>query len=99
MRKVALHAKRLVSNGGNADMSQDPIETARELATHASDIKHLQDDMDKVLYELEGMKKTVDAINQKLDKVEGGWKTLIWLGGMASGITGIIGFIVGHFRG
>jgi len=38
-------------------MSQDPIETARELATHASDIKHLQDDMDKVLYELEGMKK------------------------------------------
>ena len=26
----------------------DPIETARELATHASNIEHLQEDMDKM---------------------------------------------------
>ncbi len=30
-------------------MTEDAIQTARELATHASDIKHLQDDMDKML--------------------------------------------------
>ena len=78
---------------------EDPIKTARELATHANDIKHLQGDMDKVLRELEDMKKTVDSINQKLDKVEGGWKTLIWIGSLVSGVTGFIGYWIGHFRG
>ncbi len=28
---------------GSADMSEEAIQTARELATHASDIKHLQE--------------------------------------------------------
>ena len=78
---------------------EDPIKTARELATHANDIKHLQNDMDKVLHELEEMKKTVDSINQKLDKVEGGWKTLIWIGSLVSGVTGFIGYWIGHIRG
>ena len=78
---------------------EDPIKTARELATHANDIKHLQGDMDKVLRELEDMKKTVDSINQKLDKVEGGWKTLIWIGSLVSGVTGFIGYWIGHIRG
>jgi len=59
----------------------------------------LQQDMDKVLVELEAMKQTVDSINQKLDKAEGGWKTLIWIGTVVSGVTGTIGFIIGYFRG
>ena len=33
---------------GSADM-EDTLQTVRELATHASDIKHLQDDMDKLV--------------------------------------------------
>ena len=78
---------------------EDMVKTARELATHASEIKHLQSDMDKVLEELESMRKTIDSINQKLDKAEGGWKTLIWIGTAVSGITGFIGYIVGHVRG
>ena len=32
-------------------METNPIQTARELATHASDIKHLQEDMDKLVHE------------------------------------------------
>jgi prefoldin subunit 5 len=78
---------------------ENPVQTARELATHANEIKHLQQDMDKVLIELEAMKQTVDSINQKLDKAEGGWKTLIWIGTAVSGVTGTIGFIIGYFRG
>jgi prefoldin subunit 5 len=78
---------------------EDMVKTARELATHASEIKHLQSDMDKVLEELESMRKTIDSINQKLDKAEGGWKTLIWIGTAVSGVTGFIGYIVGHVRG
>ena len=78
---------------------EDLVKTARELAPHASEIKHLQSDMDRVLVELNAMKETVDSINQKLDKAEGGWKTLIWIGGIASSVTGFIGFIIGYFRG
>jgi prefoldin subunit 5 len=78
---------------------EDVVQTARELATHANEIKHLQADMDKVLQELESMSATVDSINQKLDKAEGGWKTLIWIGTVVSGITGVIGYIVAQIRG
>jgi prefoldin subunit 5 len=77
---------------------ENPVQTARELATHANEIKHLQQDMDRVLVELEAMKQTVDSINQKLDKAEGGWKTLIWIGGLATSVTGVIGYIVGQIR-
>lgn len=77
---------------------EDLVQTARELATHASEIKHLQSDMDRVLFELNAMKQTVDSINQKLDKAEGGWKTLIWVGGLATSVTGVIGYIVGYIR-
>jgi len=31
----------------------DPIKTARELATHASDIRHLQSDMDKMVKDMD----------------------------------------------
>jgi prefoldin subunit 5 len=77
----------------------DIVHTARELATHANEIKHIQSDMDRVLEELDAMKTTIDSINQKLDKAEGGWKTLIWIGTAVSGVTGFIGYIVGHIRG
>lgn len=78
---------------------ENPVQTARELATHANEIKHLQQDMDRVLVELEAMKQTVDSINQKLDKAEGGWKTLIWIGTIVSGITGFVGYLVAQIRG
>lgn len=78
---------------------ENPVQTARELATHANEIKHLQQDMDRVLVELEAMKQTVDSINQKLDKAEGGWKTLIWIGGLATSVTGVVGYIIGQIKG
>jgi hypothetical protein len=55
--------------------------------------------MDQVLHELNAMKTTIDLINQKLDRAEGGWKTLIWIGTAVSGVTGFIGYVVGYFRG
>ncbi len=90
--------QKQASNDGSVDM-EDVVQTARELATHANEINHLQADMDRVLQELESMSATVDSINQKLDRAEGGWKTLIWIGTAVSGITGFIGYIVGQIRG
>lgn len=78
-------------------MTTDPIMTARELATHASDIKHLQEDMDKLVTTVTAIKDSLDDIRKKLDQVEGGWKALMWLGGAISAGTGVVGYIVGHW--
>lgn len=60
------------------------METVRELATHASDIKHLQDDMDRLVESVNAMQKTLADINATLSEAKGGWKTLIMIGSMSS---------------
>jgi prefoldin subunit 5 len=66
---------------------EDAINTARELATHAADIKHLQDDMDKMLENMKAMQATLTAIDRTLSEAKGGWKVLMLVGG-ASGTIG-----------
>jgi len=75
----------------------DPIETARELATHASDIQHLQADMDKMVQEMQEIKLAVQSIQKTLSEAKGGWKTLMAIGGAVSVLTGIIGLIIGYW--
>jgi prefoldin subunit 5 len=75
----------------------DPITTARELATHANDIQHLQEDMDKMVREMQEIKLAIQAINKTLSEAKGGWKTLMAIGGGVSLVTGIIGVIVGYW--
>lgn len=72
----------------------DGIETARELATHASDIKHLQNDMDAMKADVAAIRISLDEIKQTLASAEGGWKVLIAVGSIASGV---IGAITGYF--
>jgi prefoldin subunit 5 len=75
----------------------DLMEQARELATHASEIRHLQTDMDKMVQDMEEIKKSLAEINKTLSEARGGWKTLMWAGGAVSAITGIVGFLMGHW--
>ena len=72
-------------------------EVVRELATHASDIKHLQDDMDKLVKDMEEIKKSLAEINKTLSEARGGWKVLLWAGGAASALSGVVGFLSGHW--
>ena len=67
----------------------DAIETARELATHAADIKHLQEDMDRLVSDIDDIKKTLQSINNTLSEAKGGWKVLMMFGG-AGGVIGAI---------
>jgi prefoldin subunit 5 len=67
----------------------DAIETARELATHAADIRHLQEDMDKLVASMAAMNKTLNDINTTLSEAKGGWKVLMMFGG-AGGVLGAL---------
>jgi prefoldin subunit 5 len=74
----------------------DEIQTARELATHANDIAHLQDDMDSMKEDIKAIRQSLEDISKKLASAEGGWKMLIAIGSFAGGIVGaILGFIGG----
>jgi hypothetical protein len=69
---------------GDVEMTDSAIQTARELATHASDIKHLQDDMDKMLENMRAMQATLSAIDKTLSEARGGWKVFMLVGGASS---------------
>lgn len=78
-------------------MSVPEIETARELATHANDIKHLQDDMDAMKADIAAIRASLEDINKKLASAEGGWKVLIAIGSVVgSGVGAVIGFFTGR---
>jgi prefoldin subunit 5 len=66
------------------------IETARELATHANDIKHLQDDMDRLVSDMEAIKQSLQNIDKKLSQAEGGWKVLMFIGAVSNIVTGLL---------
>ena len=75
----------------------DPISTARELATHANDISHLQSDMDKMVQEMQEIKACIQKIEKTLSEAKGGWKTLMAIGGAVSVLTGVIGLAIGYW--
>ena len=71
----------------------------RELAEHGVEIKHIQDDMDRMMRDIDEIKKSVEQINRTLSEAKGGWKTMMAVAGFASAVTGIISFIVYYFTG
>lgn len=70
-----------------APMPRVDTTTARELATHAANIEHMQYDIDRVLSEMAEMRVCLNKINTTLSEAKGGWKVLMMMGGGA-GIFG-----------
>ena len=77
----------------------DLMEQAREQATHAAEIKHLQSDMDKMVEDMEEIKKAIIEINRTLSEAKGGWKVLMMVGGAAGTIGAAIVQVVHWIRG
>jgi len=74
-------------------VTEESIKTARELATHASDIRHLQDDMDKVLESIKTMQATLTAIDKTLSEAKGGWKMLMLVGGAGGAVGSFLTYL------
>lgn len=72
------------------------LETVRELATHASDIKHIQEDMDQLVASVKSMQDTLNNINATLSEAKGGWKILMMVGG-ASGAFAALAVKIGYW--
>lgn len=76
----------------------DLMEQARELATHASEIRHLQSDMDKMVEDMEEIKKAIIEINKTLSEAKGGWRMLLAVGGAAGVVGSGITWLVSHWK-
>ena len=62
---------------------RNELDMVREIATHASDIRHIQEDMDKMLESMKVMQTTLADINVTLSEAKGGWRVLMIIGGAA----------------
>jgi hypothetical protein len=71
----------------------------RELATHSVEIRHIQDDMDKMMADMSDIKKSLEAINLTLSEAKGGWKTLMWVAGASSAVTSFFIGLYAFFSG
>jgi prefoldin subunit 5 len=80
-------------------MADDAIQTARELATHASDIAHLQDDMDKLVSDINDIKATLTAIQTTLAEAKGGWRMLMMIAGISGTVGAAITQMAHYFSG
>jgi hypothetical protein len=67
-------------------MTTPEIHTARELATHSADIKHMQADMDAMVNAMKDMNATLISINTTLAEAKGGWRMLMLVGGAGGAI-------------
>jgi uncharacterized protein YlxW (UPF0749 family) len=75
----------------------DPeIVTARELATHANELKHLQDDMDKLVKDVEELKTGVNDIRRMLAEQQAEKKTYHYVGNVIAVLFG--GVIMAAFE-
>jgi len=75
----------------------DPIKTARELATHANDIKHLQADIDRMVQDMSEVKTCLASINKTLSEAKGGWQVLMYVGGASAVIASMITWVFEKF--
>lgn len=68
-------------------MIENELSTARELATHAADISHLQESVDKITTKVDNIEKALSDIQKTLSEAKGGWRMLMAVGG-AGGALG-----------
>jgi len=71
----------------------------RELAVHETEIKHLQDDMDRMVRDIDEIKKSVEQINRTLSEAKGGWKTMMAVAGFAAALMATASYLIHLFTG
>jgi hypothetical protein len=54
--------------------------------------------MDKMVEDMEEIKKAIIEINKTLSEAKGGWKMLLAVGGAAGVVGSAITWVVGHWK-
>jgi prefoldin subunit 5 len=79
--------------------TSDPeVRTARELAEHGADIRHLQSDMDKMVKDMDEIKETIKEISKTLSEAKGGWRMFMMIGGVGATVGAGVSWIIDILR-
>ena len=77
----------------------DPeVRTARELAEHGADIRHLQLDMDKMVKDMDEIKEAIREISKTLSEAKGGWRMFMMIGGVGATVGAAASWIIDLVR-
>jgi prefoldin subunit 5 len=88
----------MADDRSNLDRRQE-LDMVREIATHSSDIRHIQDDMDKMLEQMKAMQATLKDISATLSEAKGGWKILMMVGGASGALAALAVKLVYWYSG
>lgn len=70
-----------------------------KLAVQENEIKHLQDDVDRLVRDMKDLKSSVAEISKTLAEAKGGWQVLMVMGGVGAAFGSVIGWAIEHFSG
>lgn len=62
------------------------------------DYGKLEAKVEQLVKDMEEMKANVQAMRDLMEQGKGGWKTLVWLGGLAAAIGSAITWVMAHVR-
>ena len=75
------------------------MEDQVKLAVQENEIKHLQDDVDRLVRDMKDLKASVAEISRVLAEAKGGWQVLMIMGGVGAAFGSVIGWAFEHFSG
>ena len=71
----------------------EEVQINRELAAHGENLKHLKDDVDRILAKLDSMADGISGMKKTLDQNEGGWMFMLKVAAIAGGVVAVAKFL------
>jgi prefoldin subunit 5 len=65
-------------------------EIHRDLGKHDAQIEALNTQVNRMYADMQQMMGQLTTIQQTLSEAKGGWKTLMWVGGLSAALGGIV---------
>lgn len=62
------------------------------------DYGRLEAQVEQLIEDMKGMKANVQAMRDLMEQGKGGWKTLVWLGGLAAAVSSAITWVLAHAK-
>lgn len=70
----------------------------RDYGKLEAQVERIIKDVDNLSDEIKQLKESIQAIRDLMEQSKGGWKTLVYLGGVASAFGGLVSWLAAHIK-
>lgn len=60
---------------------------------------HLNISVDELKVLVKNLTASINTVERTLSEAQGGWKTLMWIGGMSASVGAVISWVISHLGG